>query len=458
MTIDTSAEWRALEAHASALAVDRVKIADLCAEPARGATFAGEAAGLYVDYAKNRATEETLALLLALARRADLTGAIENMFAGERINTTEDRAVLHVALRDLSDAPYIVDGRNVVGDIVVERAKMKVFADDFAAGRLSGFSGAPLDTVVNIGIGGSDLGPLMATEALRAYWLPGKKTHYVSNVDGQHLLDVLDHADPTRTLFVVASKTFTTLETMTNAQSARAWLLRQGAGEADIAKHFAALSTNAEAVAAFGVDPARTFGFWDWVGGRYSLWSAIGLSIALQVGYDAFEGLLRGANAMDRHFRSTDLDRNLPALLALVGVWNRNFQGVATHAVLPYDQRLHRFPAYLQQADMESNGKSVTKAGDSVSYGTGARPVRRTGNERPARVLSAHSSGNRRRLDRLYRRRRQPTRAWRPSSETAGELPGAARGPDAREIARRGRRGIARRRLRRERRESAGAA
>ena len=281
---------------------------------------------------------------------AGLEEARERMVAGEAVNVTEGRAVLHVALRDFAMRDYHVGGENVSQKVRTVLAKMKSFADEVHAGKRTGFTGKPLTGVVNIGIGGSDLGPLMATEALRPYWIEGRRAHFVSNVDGQHLADVLADADPETTLFIVASKTFTTQETMTNAQSARAWLLEQGASEADIAKHFVALSTNAHAVEAFGIAPENMFEFWGWVGGRYSLWSAIGLSIALQTGFATFEKLLRGANAMDEHFRSAPLRENMPVMLALAGVWNRNFLGMGAHAVLPYDQHLHRLPAYLQQA------------------------------------------------------------------------------------------------------------
>ena len=368
--INETEEWRALEGLASALETTTIR-ALFDADPARGRHFSLGAAGLYLDYAKNKVSRDVLAALIALAHKADLEGAIKRMVTGEKINTTESRAVLHVALRDFAMRNYHVDGEDVARDVHAAREKMKTFANRYAANELKGFTGEPLDTVVNIGIGGSDLGPVMVTEALRPYWLEGKRAFFVSNVDGQHLGDVLAQVDPARTLFVIASKTFTTQETMTNAASARAWLLAEGASDADIAKHFIALSTNARAVEGFGIAPDNMFVFWDWVGGRYSLWSSIGLPIALQVGFGVFEQLLRGAHAMDEHFRSAPLEENMPAILALIGVWNRNFQGVNTHAVLPYDQHLHRLPAYLQQADMESNGKSVTKGGVRVAYGTG---------------------------------------------------------------------------------------
>ncbi|MEZ5921010.1 MAG: glucose-6-phosphate isomerase [Parvularculaceae bacterium] len=364
------ASWRRLETLAFELGKSRA--AELfAADSGRASRYSLEAAGLFLDYSKNKISDEARAALLDLARETDIEGAIAAMVSGEKINVTEDRAVLHVALRDFSDRPYRVEGENVAPLIAAERAKMKAFATRFERGELKGFTGETIDRVVNIGIGGSDLGPLMTVRALRPYWLDGVSAHFVSNVDGQHIADTVKKLDPARTLFVVASKTFTTEETMTNAVSAREWLIRGGAKEADIAKHFIALSTNAQAVKAFGIAPENMFEFWDWVGGRFSMWSAIGLSIALQCGWATFERLLKGANQMDEHFRAAPLSENMPVTLALAGVWNRNFMGAATHAVLPYDQHLRRFPAYLQQLDMESNGKSVTMDGRAVAARTG---------------------------------------------------------------------------------------
>ncbi|MEM9170865.1 MAG: glucose-6-phosphate isomerase [Pseudomonadota bacterium] len=340
-------------------------------DPGRAGRYSLEAAGLYLDYSKNRLDDAAVDALIGLAEAADLEGARRRMFAGERINGTEGRAVLHVALRDFSMRAFSVDGRDAGQDARAERERMGAFVRGVTSGRRTGRTDRPLDTVVNIGIGGSDLGPLMATEALRAYWLPGRRTHFVSNVDGRHLEDVLGAVDPERTLFIVASKTFTTQETMTNAKSARDWLRAHGASEADVAKHFVALSTNAAAVADFGIAEDATFRFWDWVGGRFSMWSAIGLSIALQVGFDKFEDMLRGAHAMDEHFRAAPLRANMPVALALAGVWNRNFEGAGAHAVLPYDQHLHRLAAYLQQADMESNGKRVAMDGEPLKAPAG---------------------------------------------------------------------------------------
>lgn len=362
--------WAALEKRADALA--KKSMASLFAADAdRAQDFSLEAAGLYLDYSKNRIDREARGALLDLAEAACLPKAIRQMTGAEKINTTENRAVLHVALRDFALRTYRVDDEDVSTLIRAERDRMKSFADRFAAGDLKGFAGAPIDTIVNIGIGGSDLGPQMVVEALRHHVPAGRRTFFVSNVDGRHLGDVLRVVDPARTLFIIASKTFTTQETMTNAASARAWFLANGGSEADIARHFIALSTNAGAVSEFGIDTDNMFVFWDWVGGRYSLWSAIGLSIALATGFDTFERLLRGAHAMDEHFRSAPLAENLPVMLALVGIWNRNILNIGSHAVLPYDQRLARLPAYLQQADMESNGKRVTKDGSPVASATG---------------------------------------------------------------------------------------
>ena len=364
-----SEEWSALRANADAL--EGVSMRTLFAQdPKRFDRFSCEAAGLFFDYSKNKITEDVLDRLIALAGAAKLEDARHAMTAGEPVNATEGRAVLHVALRDFAMRAYHVGGENVSPAVERERERMKAFADRVHAGVHKGFTGKPLTTVVNIGIGGSDLGPLMAAEALRPYWIDGRRAFFVSNVDGQHLADTLEEVDAGTTLFIVASKTFTTQETMTNAQSARDWFLSQGATEDDVSRHFVALSTNEMAVSAFGIDTDNMFRFWDWVGGRFSMWSAIGLSIALQVGFANFEKLLRGAHAMDEHFRTAPLRQNMPALMALVGVWNRNFMGCASHAVLPYDQHLHRLAAYLQQAEMESNGKRTALDGATVGVPT----------------------------------------------------------------------------------------
>ncbi|WOI53952.1 glucose-6-phosphate isomerase [Parvularcula sp. LCG005] len=333
--------------------------------------FSGEAAGLFVDYSKTRITKDVMAGLFALAEDCGLEARRDKMFSGGKINVTEDRSVLHVALRDDAADKYMVDGEDVMPKIQTVLAQMEAFCSKIHQGTHTGFTGKPLDTVVNIGIGGSDLGPVMVTEALKPYDIEGRRTYFVSNVDGTHMAETLKVIDPATTLFVVASKTFTTQETMTNAQTAKDWLLSQGASEADIAKHFIALSTNGPAVSEFGIDTDNMFQFWDWVGGRYSLWSAIGLPIALQVGWDNYRSLLDGAAAMDRHFETAPLTENLPLILALIGVWHRSFLGFTTNAVLPYDQYLHRLAAYLQQADMESNGKSVNLSGERVTYATG---------------------------------------------------------------------------------------
>lgn len=365
--ITRTEEWKCLATLAKAPPSMR---AAFVRDPGRAERFSIEAAGLFLDFSKNRIDDEIVASLIALARAARFEAARDRMFAGEKINATEGRAVLHVALRDLSGRACEVDGADVSKAVRAEREKMRAFAARIHSGEAKGFTGKTLDTVVNIGIGGSDLGPAMAVEALRPYWIEGRRTFFVSNVDGQHLGDALAQCDSARTLFIVASKTFTTQETMTNAASARKWFLGRGGSERDVAKHFVALSTNAKAVADFGIDPAGMFVFWDWVGGRFSLWSAIGLSIALQAGYENFESLLKGAHRMDEHFHEAPIERSMPALLALAGIWNRNFLNIGAHAVLPYDQHLARLPAYLQQAEMESNGKSRRMDGTPVASAT----------------------------------------------------------------------------------------
>jgi glucose-6-phosphate isomerase len=326
---------------------------------------------LLVDVSKQRVTDETVRLLLDLARAVDVEGWRNRMFSGDKINSTEHRSVLHVALRNRANRPVMVDGEDVTPGVNAVLDHMRDFVMKIRSGAWRGNSGATITDVVNIGIGGSDLGPFMVCEALKPYQSANLRPHFVSNVDGAHLVDTLARLDPSRTLFIIASKTFTTQETMANAASARAWFFDHLGTHADVAKHFVAVSTNREAVTAFGIDPANMFGFWDWVGGRYSLWSAIGLPIALGVGFEYFEELLDGAFAMDEHFRTSPLDKNIPVILGLIGIWNHNFLGAASHAVLPYDQHLHRLPAYLQQADMESNGKSVRRDGTRVDYATG---------------------------------------------------------------------------------------
>ncbi len=361
--------WQALEHHAREQR-DR-HLRDLFqADAGRVERFTFRLDDLLVDLSKQRVTDETLHLLHELARETGLAEHRDAMFAGEHINTTEDRAVLHVALRAPADRAMRVDGENVTPAVHAVLARVERFAEQVRAGERTGATGERITDVVNIGIGGSDLGPLMVCEALWPYTRDDLRAHFVSNVDDSHLARTLRDLDPARTLFVIASKTFTTEETMTNARSARAWLVER-LGEAAVASHFVAVSTNAEAVAGFGIDTAEMFGFWDWVGGRYSLWSAIGLPIALACGFARFRELLDGAHALDEHFRTAPLADNLPVLLGLVGIWNRNFLGASCQAVLPYDQRLHRLPAYLQQADMESNGKSARRDNRRVDYTTG---------------------------------------------------------------------------------------
>jgi len=325
---------------------------------------------ILLDYSKNRIDEQTLALLQQLARECGVNKAIEAMYSGERINVTEDRPVLHIALRNRSNTPVYVDGKDVMPDVNRVLNHMKDFSEAIISGSWTGYTGKAITDVVNIGIGGSDLGPVMVTEALKAY-KNHLTMHFVSNVDGTHIAETLKAVNPETTLFLIASKTFTTQETMGNAHSARDWFIENGGKDEDVAKHFAALSTNTEGVEKFGIDTKNMFEFWDWVGGRYSLWSAIGLSISLSVGYDNFVQLLEGAHAMDNHFKSAPLEQNLPATLALVGIWHNNFFEAETQAILPYDQYLHRFAAYFQQGDMESNGKHVDRNGKDVDYQTG---------------------------------------------------------------------------------------
>jgi glucose-6-phosphate isomerase len=370
--LTTSPAWKALLDHKQAIATMHVR--DLFAkDPQRFAKMSREACGIFVDYSKHRATDETLRLLLALASQQHVAEWRDRMFAGDKINGTEGRAVLHTALRNRPSTPIVVDGKDVMPDVNRVLAKMRDFTERLRTGAWKGHTGKPISDVVNIGIGGSDLGPVMVTEALRPYWKDGMRAHFVSNVDGTHIAEVLKRVDPERTLFVVASKTFTTQETLTNAKTARAWLLdKLHADSSAVAKHFVALSTNAKEVAAFGIDTNNMFEFWDWVGGRYSLWSAIGLSIACVIGMDHFEELLAGGHDMDIHFKTAPLAENLPVILGMLGVWYANFFGAETHAILPYDQYMHRFAAYFQQGDMESNGKGVDRDGERIAdYSTG---------------------------------------------------------------------------------------
>lgn len=362
--------WKALEQHFRE--IRGVHLRELFArDPARAARFTVAAEGLHLDYSKNRISAATMKLLFALARARGLAAARADMFAGKAINRTENRAVLHVALRNRSNTPILVAGRDIMPEVNRVLAKMARFANAVRSGAWRGFTRRPIRAIVNIGIGGSDLGPAMACEALKPYARRDMTFRFVSNIDAAHFAEATRDLAPAETLFVVTSKTFTTQETMTNARTARAWCLRALQREAAVARHFAAVSTNTEAVREFGIDPANMFEFWDWVGGRYSLCSAVGLALMLAIGPRRFVEMLEGFHAMDRHFREAPFERNLPVILALLGVWYNNFFGAETQAILPYDQCLGRFPAYLQQADMESNGKSVDRQGRRVAWQTG---------------------------------------------------------------------------------------
>ncbi|AWS49575.1 MULTISPECIES: glucose-6-phosphate isomerase [Providencia] len=365
-----TAAWRALEQHFAQM--KNVHMRDLFAQDKDrfthfSATFDGQ---ILVDFSKNRITQETLEHLLALAKETELESAINSMFQGEKINRTEDRAVLHTALRNRDNTPVYVDGKDVMPEVNAVLDKMQQFSQRIISGDWKGYTGKAITDVVNIGIGGSDLGPFMVTEALRPY-KNHLNMHFVSNVDGTQIAETLKTLNPETTLFLIASKTFTTQETMTNAHSARDWFLAAAKDESQVAKHFVALSTNSEEVAKFGIDTNNMFEFWDWVGGRYSLWSAIGLSIILSVGFDNFVQLLSGAHAMDKHFTQTPLEKNIPVLLGLIGIWYNNFFEAETEAILPYDQYMHRFAAYFQQGNMESNGKYIGRDGKPVTYQTG---------------------------------------------------------------------------------------
>lgn len=365
------ASYHALEAHFAAIRDHHLR--DMFAQdPDRGQRMALDQQGIYFDYSKHRVNDETIRLLLALADESGLHERITAMFGGEKINSTENRAVLHVALRAARDATILVDGENVVSHVHAVLDRMAAFAEQVRSGAWTGHTGKPIRTVVNIGIGGSDLGPVMAYEALRHYSQRNLTCRFVSNIDGTDFAEATHDLDPAETLFIVASKTFTTLETMTNARTARAWLLATGGDEAAVARHFVAVSTNAHEVAAFGIDTINMFGFWDWVGGRYSMDSAIGLSTMIAIGPDNFHDMLAGFRAMDEHFRNAPFEQNLPVLMGMLGLWYADFFGAETVAVLPYDQYLKRFPAYLQQLTMESNGKSTTLDGAQVDYQTGA--------------------------------------------------------------------------------------
>jgi len=359
-----SPAWIALKDHYKTVVGKQMR--DLFAEdPLRFDKFSLQVHDMLLDYSKNRITQETMTLLFDLARQAKVESWRDKMFSGAMINSTENRAVLHIALRNRSNRPIMVDGADVMPDVNAVLAHMKSFSNDVRSGEWKGYTGKRMTDIVNIGIGGSDLGPVMVTEALKPYGMPGLRVHFVSNVDGTHVAEVLKLLNPETALFIVASKTFTTQETQTNAETAKSWFLRSAKDTSTVAKHFVALSSNTTGVKNFGIDSANMFEFWDWVGGRYSLWSAIGLSIALYIGIENFEELLAGAHDMDEHFRLEPLERNMPVILALLGIWYDDFFGAQTHAILPYDQYLYRFPAYLQQGDMESNGKSVRSSGAS---------------------------------------------------------------------------------------------
>lgn len=366
----TTATWKLLQKHYDDIKSHRMTefFKDY---PSRFKSFSLQFEDVLVDFSKNRVTSQTLKLLVELARECDLPDAIRRMFSGDKINQTEGRAVLHIALRNRSNTPIKVDGQDVMPAVNKVLDKMETFSRKVISGEWRGYTGERITDIVNIGIGGSDLGPLMVTEALKPYWKPGMRVHFVSNVDGTHIAETLSQLEPEKTLFLIASKTFTTQETMTNAHTARRWFLAKASDETHIRKHFAALSTNREGVEQFGIDPENMFEFWDWVGGRYSLTSAIGLSIACTIGFDHFLELLEGFHAMDLHFRDTPLEENIPVILAMIGMWYNNFFGAETEAILPYDQYMHRFAAYFQQGNMESNGKYVGRDGQPVNYQTG---------------------------------------------------------------------------------------
>ncbi|MBP5584513.1 MAG: glucose-6-phosphate isomerase [Bacteroidales bacterium] len=362
--------WKELENYFATFKGTQMK--DMFAKDSqRAAKYSLQFEDIFVDFSKNLIDEKVMSLLLKLAEECGLKDAIEAEFTGEKINKTEKRSVLHIALRNRSNTPIYSDGKDVMPDVNRVLAQMKDFSEKIISGEWKGYTGKAIKSIVNIGIGGSDLGPLMVTEALKPYKKPNITSYFVSNIDGTHMAETLKKVDPETTLFIVASKTFTTLETMTNAQTAKDWFLKAAKDEKAVAKHFVALSTNAKAVSEFGIDTNNMFEFWDWVGGRYSLWSAIGLSIACNIGFENFQELLEGAHAMDKHFRNTEFSKNLPVILALIGIWYNNFYGAETEAILPYDQYMHRFSAYFQQGNMESNGKYVDRNGKEVSYQTG---------------------------------------------------------------------------------------
>jgi glucose-6-phosphate isomerase len=369
-TLTQSPAWKELASHFKE--IEQTHMRDLFArDPARFQHFSLRLNDILLDFSKNRVTEQTMKLLFNLARQANVEEMRDRMFRGEKINITENRAVLHVALRNRSNRPILVDGKDVMPEVNAVLAHMRKFSELVRSGEWKGFTGKAITDIVNIGIGGSDLGPVMVTEALKPYGKPGLHAHFVSNVDGTDIAEKLKILKPETTLFIIASKTFTTQETLTNAHTARRWFMEAAKNEAAVAKHFVALSTNEKEVTKFGIDKQNMFEFWDWVGGRYSLWSAIGLSIAIFVGMDNFEALLEGGFVVDEHFKNTPLEANLPVVLGVLGMWYNNFFGAQTEAILPYDQYMHRFPAYFQQGDMESNGKSVNRKSEFVDYSTG---------------------------------------------------------------------------------------
>ena len=366
----TTPSWKLLQEHYQE--IKNVHLKDLFKEDKdRFKNYSAALPDILVDYSKNIITDKTLQLLLQLAEECELQSAIQAMFNGEKINENENRAVLHTALRNFSGKPVLLDGKDVMPDVQKVLSQMKTFCRKVHDGDWKGYSGKKIKYIVNIGIGGSDLGPVMVTEALKPYWVDGIQAYFVSNIDGSHIAEVLKKVTSEETLFLIASKTFTTQETMTNAFSAREWFLKEALDEKFVAKHFVALSTNTEAVKKFGIAEENMFVFWDWVGGRYSLWSAIGLSISLTIGYDNFENLLKGAHESDNHFKEKSFDKNIPVLLGMISIWYLNFFGATTEAILPYDQYMHRFAAYFQQGNMESNGKHVDRNGESVNYSTG---------------------------------------------------------------------------------------
>lgn len=369
-TLTSSAAWQALEKEYSIIANTHMK--DMFAQdPARFDKFNAKGAGLHLDFSKNRITEETFALLIKLAQDRGVKKAADSMFKGEFVNTTEYRPALHIALRNRSNTPIMVDGQDVMPEVNATLAQMKAFTNKVHNGEWTGYTGKKIANIVNIGIGGSFLGPKVTIAGLQPYWINGIKTHFISNVDGSDAVETCKLLDPETTLFIIASKSFKTQETLFNSIAARNWFLETGATEADVAKHFVAVSTNIPAVTEFGINAENAFAMWDWVGGRYSLWSAIGLPVALQIGWDNFEELLSGAHEMDEHFKTAPLEKNLPVIMGVLSVWYSNFFNAQTHVVLPYDHYLRALPAHLQQLDMESNGKSLTQDGESLDYATG---------------------------------------------------------------------------------------